>query len=106
MDNGTPLLCLFSLTAMTAMATVAEASPPDPPGTPNVVALRTQNCEGPAMVGWVVHPRRAAFQAQGWMPCGDTGYRIDSHRLGAFVNGRWRSGCTTARAASTRATRC
>jgi hypothetical protein len=84
MDNGKPLLRLFSLTAMTAMATVAGAGPPDPPGTPNVVALQTQNCEGPAMVGWVVHPRRAAFQAQGWMPFGDTGYRIDFHRLGRF----------------------
>lgn len=84
MDNGKPLLCLFTLTAMTAMATVACAGPPDPPGSPNVVALQTQNCEGPAMVGWVVHPRRAAFQAQGWMPFGDTGYRIDFHRLGRF----------------------
>lgn len=84
MASGMPLLCLFSLTAMTAMATVAETGPPDPPGTPNVVSLQTQNCEGPAMVGWVVHPRRAALQAQGWMPFGDTGYRIDFHRLGRF----------------------
>ena len=51
MASGTPLLCLFSLTAMTAMAKVAEAGLPDPPGTPNVVALQTQNCEGSAMVG-------------------------------------------------------
>lgn len=73
---------LFACVAVAGIAHAAQAA-----GTtdaPNIVSLQAQQCEGPAMVRWVVHSRREEFQAQGWMPFGDTGYRIDFARLGRF----------------------
>lgn len=72
-----PLACLLLACSAHAGGRAAEQAP-------GIVSLRTQSCAGPAMVEWVVHPRRQEFQSQGWMPVGDTGYRIDFDRMGRF----------------------
>ncbi len=51
---------------------------------PAIVTLQTQSCDGPVALGWNLHPREAEFRRSGAMPFGDTGYRIEFDRLGAF----------------------